>query len=47
MLRQARMEGQAEKRNILSFMGSMFRHNLQVPDWYSDSEVARFLIKYV
>ena len=45
MLRQACIEGKAEKRDILSFIGNMFRHNVQLPGWYSDSEIAAFLIR--
>jgi len=47
MIRQAQLESKGTRQKVLSYIGMVFRHSLQAPDWYLDSAVADFLIKYV
>ena len=47
MLRQAQLESKGTRQKVLSYIGMVFRHSLQAPDWYLDAAVANFLIKYV
>jgi len=47
MIRQAQLESKGTRQKVLSYIGMMFRHSLQAPDWYLDTTVASFLIRYV
>ena len=47
MIRQAQLESKGTRQKVLSYIGMVFRHSLQAPDWYLDTAVANFLIKYV
>jgi len=47
MIRQAQLESKSTRQKVLSYIGMVFRHSLQAPDWYLDSAVADFLIKCV
>jgi len=47
MIRQAELESKGTRQKVLSYIGMMFRHSLQAPDWYLDTAIAEFLIKYV
>ena len=45
MLRQALQEGLITKQAVLKYIGKRFRIKLQLPEWYTDEEVGKFLIK--
>jgi len=47
MIRQAQLESKGTRQKVLSYIGMVFRHNLQAPDWYLDTAVATFLIRCV
>ena len=47
MIRQAQLECKSTRQKVLSYIGMMFRHSLEAPDWYLDTAVADFLIKSV
>jgi len=47
MIRQAQLESKGTRQKVLSYIGMVFRHSLQAPDWYLDTAVANFLIKCV
>ena len=46
MIRQAQLESKGTRQKVLSYIGMVFRHSLQAPDWYLDTAVADFLIRY-
>jgi len=45
MIRQAQLESKGTRQKVLSYIGMVFRHSLQAPDWYLDTAVADFLIR--
>lgn len=45
MLRQALQEGLVTQKRVLQYIGECFRVKLKLPEWYTDVEVAKFLIK--
>jgi len=45
MIRQAQLESKGTRQKVRSYIGMVFRHSLQTPDWYLDTAVADFLIK--
>uniref|UniRef100_A0A2C9JZV8 DNA-directed RNA polymerase subunit beta n=1 Tax=Biomphalaria glabrata TaxID=6526 RepID=A0A2C9JZV8_BIOGL len=45
MLRQIMSEGLNSRSSVLSFIGQRFRVKLQLPDWYTDEEVGKYLLK--
>ncbi|XP_060076797.1 DNA-directed RNA polymerase I subunit RPA2-like [Ylistrum balloti] len=46
MLRQAQDEGLLTQSSILKLIGERFRIKLDLPVWYSDTDVARYLLKH-
>ena len=47
MLRLLHEEGLGSKAKIRSYIGQRFRVKLYLPTWYTDQEVAAFLIRSV
>ena len=43
MLRLAQEEGLTKQKVILKYIGERFRVKVQVPEWYTDEQVATFL----
>ncbi|XP_069110170.1 LOW QUALITY PROTEIN: DNA-directed RNA polymerase I subunit RPA2-like [Argopecten irradians] len=46
MLRQTQDEGLLTQSSILKLIGERFRVKLDLPPWYTDAEVANYLLKY-
>jgi len=45
MLRQVLAEGLNNKASVLRFIGEKFRVKLNLPEWYTDEQCAKYLIK--
>ena len=45
MLRQLQEEEIFTKTDVLNYIGNRFRIKLNLPDWYTDAECAKFLFK--
>lgn len=46
MLRQVQNEGLLTRDQVRAYIGEKFRICMRLPDWYSDEEVATFLLKH-
>ena len=47
MLRQAQAENLSKQSVILKYIGEKFRLKIMLPEWYTDKQIAEFLLRYV
>ena len=45
MLRLARAEGLASRASVLKYVGERFRIKVNLPEWYTDTQVSEFLLR--
>ena len=47
MLRSTLADGLITQRAALKYIGERFRLKAELPEWISDEDIARYLLKYV